>query len=577
MSDEIRRVIRQFAISNALAHDGKARVESVAGILLAERADLRPRAKELLRIVSEVVEEVNALPKSELSAEGEVVTLRKDRASETRKKELPPLPNAGKYKVIVTRFAPNPDGPLTFGHARAIILSHEYSIRYAGKFIIRFEDTDPKTKPPTIEAYDWIREDLEWLGADWQEEYIQSARLEIYYRYAERLLNDSVAYVCTCKPTRFRSLVRESRACPCRSKDRKLHLSRWKKMLSGEYPEGKAVVRIKTDLQHPNPAVRDWPALRIIDTSIHPHPLVGSKFRVWPLYNFSASIDDHEMGITHILRAKEHVTNVPKQEYVYRHMGWEYPEAIHYGMVLLPEAKIHKSVIRQEISEGKYLGWDDPRLTTLRAMRRRGIVPETIRRFMLEIGAKPVEATLSWDNLYSINRKLLDPTTKRYSFVADPIDLEINGLQNEFEGKIPYHPQKPEYGFHYTRIVPSDGRARIQISKDDFANLEKGTIVRLMGLFNIQVDSKEPDGLHARYHSTETESARKSGAQIIQWVQPVRSVPIEVVMPDANRRNGVGETDCLNIERDSIVQFLRFGFVRIDQNDGKLVAFYAHK
>ncbi len=577
LSEDTLQTIRKYVVSNSIEHQGKARGDSVIGRILSEHPDLRPLAKEVAKAVAEAVKDVNRLPLEQQKQleSADAASPRARFRDEDRK--LPPLPNADQYDVIVTRFAPNPDGPLTFGHARAIVVSQEYAVLYKGRFVLRFEDTDPRTKPPLPEAYGWIKEDLMWLGADWQAEYIQSSRLEIYYSYAEKLIKDGKAYVCTCEPQHFRELIQESQECPCRSKDPEEHLARWEKMLNGEILEGEAVVRVKTELTHPNPAVREWPALRVIDTEKHPHPLVGSRYRVWPLYNFSAAIDDHEMGVTHILRAKEHVSNATRQEFLYRYMGWKYPEAIHFGMVLLPGTEIHKSFILKEIREGKYLGWDDPRLTTLRALKRRGILPSTIRSFMLEIGAKPIEATLSWDNLYAVNRKLLDPVSKRYSFVPNPLTLTVENVPGAVESKIPYHVEKPELGFHAVSIDSSQGEARLAVSGDDTSILKEGKLVRLMGLFNVRVTSVAPDVMATTYESLETADAKKEGAPIIQWVESEQSLPVEVVMPDATKKVGLGEKDCSELRQDDIVQFLRFGFVRIDDVAGRIQCFYAHK
>lgn len=577
LSEKTRQTIRKYVVSNSLEHQGKARGDSVIGRILSEHPDLRPLAKEVAQAVAESVSEVNNLTLEQQEKLETAVAAAPHARFRDEDRRLPPLPNADQYDVIVTRFAPNPDGPLTFGHARAIVVSQEYAVLYKGKFVLRFEDTDPRTKPPLPEAYAWIKEDLRWLGAEWQVEYTQSSRLEIYYSYAEKLISKGEAYVCNCKPQRFKDLIQQSKACPCRSKPPEEHLARWRKMLNGEIAEGEAVVRLRTELTHPNPAVRDWPALRIINTEKHPHPLVESRYRVWPLYNFSAAIDDHEMGITHILRAKEHVSNATRQEFLYRYMGWKYPEAIHFGMVLLPGTEIHKSFILKEIRQGKYLGWDDPRLTTLRALRRRGILPETIRRFMLEIGAKPIEATLSWDNLYAVNRKLLDPMSKRYSFVPAPLALTVENIPGKIQSKIPYHVEKPELGFHTASIESSKGAARLGVSRDDANILQEGKLVRLMGLFNVRITSVAADAIVTTYESLETADAKKEGAPIIQWVKTEKSLPIQVVMPDATRKVGLGEKDCSKLQQGDIIQFLRFGFVRVDQVAGGIQCFYAHK
>jgi glutamyl-tRNA synthetase len=172
-------------------------------------------------------------------------------------------------------------------------------------------------------------------------------------------------------------------------------------MLDGTYPEGSAVMRVKTDLDHPNPAVRDWPALRIIDTVKYPHPRVGSKYRVWPLYNIAAGLDDHLLGITHIIRGKDHLTNGVRQEYLYKHLGWEYPQAIHYGRLKITGAFLSKSKIVAGIRDGTFNGWDDPRLATFAALRKRGITPEAIKKMIIDVGPKPADVTLSWENLYA--------------------------------------------------------------------------------------------------------------------------------------------------------------------------------
>jgi glutamyl-tRNA synthetase len=183
-------------------------------------------------------------------------------------KRLPPLPNVEKYAQVVTRFSPNPDCVLHLGSARAIVLCYEYARMYKGRFLLRFEDTDPKLKRPVLELYDSVREDLAWLGCKPDEEFIQSDRISIYYDYAEKLLTNGNAYVCTCQPQEFKERTSAKKPCECRDLPLEDHLERWRSMLDGGYPEGEVVVRVKTDLNHPNPAVRDWPALRVIDATL---------------------------------------------------------------------------------------------------------------------------------------------------------------------------------------------------------------------------------------------------------------------------------------------------------------------
>ena len=429
---ELRELIRKAALLNAVSHNGKAQAGAMVGKVLGEKQELRSRVKELSGVINAVVNEVNSLSLAEQKVIVEKnwpETQKKEKAEEKR---LSPLPNADKYAQIVTRFSPNPDCVLHLGSARAILLSHEYARIYNGKFILRFEDTDPKIKKPSLKFYDSIRHDLNWLGCKVDEEYIQSDRLPIYYEYTERLIGDGNAYVCECPSEEFRKIIIAKQACPCREVPATEQLERWNRMLSGDYTEGQAVVRVKTDLENPNPAVRDWPALRIIDTKKYPHPRVGSKYIVWPLYNLAAGLDDHLMSMTHIIRGKEHYTNMVRQKYMYDYLGWTYPEAIHYGRLKITGAFLSKSKIVQGVKEGQYKGYDDPRLGTFAALRKRGITSEAIKKMIIDVGIKSNDVTLSWENLFSYNRKILDASSERYFFVPQPVELKVTAVPKAF-------------------------------------------------------------------------------------------------------------------------------------------------
>ena len=374
-TEDLGSIARKHALLNAVEHGGKANPNVVLGRIFAEMPSLRPNVKPLLAEINSIVAEVNNLSLKEqqdLVKRNWPESMIKEKPPK-EEKQLPPLPRVKQYKQVVTRFSPNPDCVLHMGNARAMILSHDYAKLYHGKFILRFEDTDPRIKRPELSFYEQIREDLTWLDCGWDEEFIQSDRLEIYYDYAKKLIEKGHAYVCTCETEAFRKRTLEGMACPCRSLSPNENLLRWEKMLEGSYGEGEAIVRIKTDLKHPNPAVREWPALRIIDTKKHPHPRVGDQYRIWPLYNLSCGLDDHLMGVTHIIRGKEHLTNEVRQRFLYQYFGWLYPEPIHTGRLKVVDAVLSKSKIKLGMKEGIYKGYDDPRLATLTALRRRGI------------------------------------------------------------------------------------------------------------------------------------------------------------------------------------------------------------
>ncbi|KPV61948.1 MAG: Glutamate--tRNA ligase [Candidatus Bathyarchaeota archaeon BA1] len=575
---EVKEYIRKIALLNAILHDGKAQAQPVLGRLLAEQPDLKTRIREVAPTIAEVIQEVNKLSVEEqrkILEQRWPEVLVKERVEEERK--LPPLPNVERYERVVTRFSPNPDCVLHLGSARAIILCYEYARMHNGSFILRFEDTDPKLKKPMLPFYDSIREDMRWLGCRWDAEFIQSDRLPIYYEHAERLLKSGHAYVCVCRPEAFREKVMAKQPCPCRDLTPDDHLVRWNHMLNGTYGEGEAAVRVKTELKHPNPAVRDWPALRIIDTEKYPHPRTGSQYRVWPLYNLACGIDDNLMGVTHIIRGKEHLTNQVRQEYMYEHFGWKYPEAIHYGRMKIAGATLSKSKILQGLKGGVFKHWDDPRLATFAALRRRGITPEAIRRLIIDVGPKPVDVVLSWENLYANNRKIIDPAANRYFFVQNPIQLIVKNIPRVFVAKLPLHPDHPKRGFRQFEIEPIEGEASFWASSDDMKVLETGKVTRFMGLFNIQVEKVEKYLINAIFHSESYEEAKKMSAPLIHWIPVGADIPCEVIMPDASTMEGIAESHCKTLRPNQIIQFERFGFIRVDNLNKKLTAYFAHR
>jgi glutamyl-tRNA synthetase len=576
---ELREFIRKTALLNAVGHDGRAQAGAMVGKILGEKAELRSRVKELSGVINTVVGEVNSLSLVEQKAIVEKNWPETQKKEKVEEKRLPPLPNADKYKQIVTRFSPNPDCVLHLGSARAILLSHEYARIYNGKFILRFEDTDPKVKKPSLKFYDSIRTDLRWLGCKVDEEYIQSDRLPIYYQYTEILVGDGNAYVCECVPDEFRKITIAKQPCPCRNLPATEQLERWHRMLNGNYQEGQAVVRVKTDLDHPNPAIRDWPALRIIDTKKYPHPRVGNKYIVWPLYNLAAGLDDHLMGMTHIIRGKEHYTNMVRQKYMYQHLGWEYPEAIHYGRLKITGAALSKSKIVAGIKDGSFEDFDDPRLGTFAALKKRGITPEAIKKMIIDVGIKPNDVTLSWENLYAYNRKILDATSNRYFFVAQPTELKVTAVPKAFQAKLPLHPEKPDRGFREYRIEPegAENMVSLWIPLKDAQGMQPEQTIRLIELFNIKIKNLTGGSVTATFESESYEEVRKIKAQLIQWIAKGTEYPTQVINQDASVTEGFAESDCKKLKPDAIIQFERFGFVHVTEVGEKLVVYYSQK
>lgn len=578
---DVLLLIRKHALLNAYKHDGKCETSAVLGKVLGERPDLKNLVKELYPFLKQIVDEVNRLSLDEqlsilkTNFPDAIVEVPKAKAEE---KKLPPLPDADKYAKIITRFSPNPDCALHLGSARAIILSHDYARQYNGKFILRFEDTDPRLKKASLIFYNLIREDLNWLECRWDEEFIQSDRLSIYYEIVEDLIKANGAYVCTCEPTTFRSYIASSKACPCRNLTLEEQMDRWKNMLDGNYKEGQAIVRVKTDLNHPNPAVRDWPALRIVDTIKHPHPRVGSKYHIWPLYNFAAGVDDHLMGITHIIRGKEHLTNAIRQMYMYKHLNWEYPVAIHYGRLKIEGAVLSKSKIIQGIRDGLYEGFDDPRLATFLALRRRGFQPDAIRKLIYDVGIKPVDATLSWQNLYSYNRQIVDKVASRYFAILDKIELQIHGIKGNLKAVLPKHPDDKARGNRELEVHQKNGIAKVFVSKSDKELLLSKPIIRLMGLMNIGDVKSEGDHLKASFKGLSIYEAREAEAPLIHWLPTQDTVKIILVMFTGKKIEGLAEKNLADEPMNSLVQLERLGFGRIDsKSDDKIVIYFTSR
>lgn len=575
MSDEaIRETAKKFATLNASQFEGRAQTGSVIGKVLAEHPELKTKIKTVVPIINQVVNEVNSwtLNQQRSFVEDNYPELLETKKEVEEEKTMPPLEDAETWAIVKTRFAPNPDGALHLGSSEPIIFCDEYSKMYKGHFILRYEDTSAEVKPPIPEMYDAILEDLKWLNVKIDEKYVQSDRLEIYYRYAEQLLREGNAYVCTCEPETFREQYMAMEACPCRNLDTETQLKRWFMMLDGSYMKGEAVVRVKTDLTHPNPAVRDWPALRISDVE---HPRQGTNYRVWPLYNFSCGIDDHLMGVSHVIRGKEHDVNSIRQSWLQRHFGWRPPTVINVGRVGLEDSILSKSRMRAGIDDGIYWGWDDPRLGTLIALRRRGIQPETIRSLMIQIGPKPINVMISWDNMAAENRKNIEPIANRYYFVEDPTPIKVAEVPGEIEAKLPLHPDHPERGTRNYRIVPKNGEQVFKLSRADADNLKVGDLVRLMGLLNLEITGKGIP-LTGKYHSRDYMIAREAQAPFIQWLPEGSGVKGEVVMPDARIAVGLIEEYCTELDVNDMIQFERFGFCRVDHRE-PFVAYYSHK
>ncbi len=554
--NDLEEIVYKHALLNAAKHKGSANPGAVIGSIMSQEPDLRSRAKEIGPIAGKIVAQVNKLSEDEQASQMAKYHVEVKENKQKKEEGLQELP--GSHDNVVMRFAPNPSGPLHIGHARAAVPNGEYVKRYDGKLILRIEDTDPKRV--FEDAYDLIPQDLEWLGITPDEVYYQSDRFEIYYDYARQLIEKGAAYMCTCDGATFKELKDNCMPCPCRDNSVEENLVLWDKF--DQMDAGEAVLRVKTDINHKNPAIRDWVAMRIVEEA---HPRLANKYRIYPMMNFSVAVDDHLMGMSHVLRGKDHLANSEKQKYLYEHMGWDVPEFIHYGRLKMEDIALSTSKALEGISSGKYSGWDDPRLGTLRAIARRGIQPQTIYNLITEIGVKMSDSAISWKKIYGLNRNFLEPIANRYFFVENPVKITVDGYEDgAIDIERPLHADHEDRG---NRILPFAGS--VYLASEDIKN----GVARLMDAVNVDIS-----GDNITYNSTSFEQARDLKAKIIQWVPIEDNVNVSIVMDDASIKTGLGEGALKDLKVGDVVQFERVGFARLDEiKDDELIFYYAHK
>jgi len=325
----------------------------------------------------------------------------KDILSEREEREgLSELPNA---KKVVMRFAPSPSGALHIGHAMTACLSFDYVMKYKGKFIVRIEDTNPDNIYP--KAYKLIEKDSKWLFNNKAKIVIQSDRMELYYKYAKKLIESGNAYVCTCPGDDFREYSKNKKDCPCRNNDKKENLIRWDMMFDKSgYKPGEVVLRFKSDMKDKNPAMRDFPLARV---NLTEHPRKKKKYRVWPLMNLAVPVDDIEMKMTHVIRAKEHRDNAQRQKMVYAALGEKYPWESYLGRYHFTDMELSASKITEGVESGKYSGWNDPKLPTIQALMKK-YKPNAFWKLAEHRGLSEVDKVMDKKDFF----KLLDEFNK---------------------------------------------------------------------------------------------------------------------------------------------------------------------
>jgi glutamyl-tRNA synthetase len=577
--DDLEIEIRKAVLDNAVKYNGKPSVKSVMGFLLGSRADLRSRAGEVKSIAERIVAEVEKMSIDEQISELKRLApelLETPEGTEgVEDRELPDLPNLKKWTKVVMRLAPFPSGPLHIGNARMVVLNDYYVKRYAGELILVFDDTIGSTeKVVEEEAYDLIPQGLEYLGVKYHKTVYKSDRMKFFYRYAVDLIERGEAYVCDCDAAVWRKEHKiKGIPCACRSLGSAENLARWEKMLDGTYSEKAAAVRLKTGMDNPDPAMRDHVILRISETE---HPRVGTKYRVWPLLEYSWGVDDHELGISHIIRGKDLVKEGKIEQHIWSIYGWKHPELIYYGRLKFEDATLSKSKSRKEVHDGTYTGWDDPRTWSLQSLERRGIDPEAIRKAMLDLGLSIVDISISMKSVYSENRKLRDAEAPRAFFVQDPVWLNVQNLSPGLtEAHVPVHPDFPERGMRIIPLHAVKGKSEFGIQESDLKRFKVGTVFRLKDMANFTLETKSPPT--ASFHSVDVEQVRDVNGPIVHWIPKEGSVAVEMTLIDGSTSRGLAEAGISKMKAGTFLQFERVGFARIFKKGDPILVSFAHK
>ncbi len=571
-NSDLQGKIYYLAVQNSLQYEGKGQTSSVMGKVMGTFPEIRQYAKELTDIIKKSVDEANQLASTHgLTHLKEILEVNAPHLLERKVKEkrvgLPELKNAINGEVIL-RFAPNPNGPLSFGHSRGIIINSEYAKRYNGKWILRFDDTDTVRKPPMPEAYNLIQEEVEWLtGKSADKVIIASDRIETYYNHAYELIEKGGAYICTLTADEFRTYRQNKSNSPDRSRSPEENIILWEKMLRGEFLPGEAVVRIKTDMTLPNPALRDWPALRIQDTETNPHPRkdINSKYKVWPLLDFQSGIDDHLEGVTHIIRGKDLMDSTRKQTLLYEYFNWDYPETIYWGRVKIHEfGGFSTSNMKNDIAEGKYTGWDDSRLPTIASMRKRGFSPEGLRNFWIELALTQKDISASMATIYSHNVKIIDATTPRLFFVRNPIAINLTKDNQDIPPtfKSQLHPENASMGNRIWNL--SKDSMKIYIEKEDLELAQKNNNkIRLKDFADIIIENDVASIISINPNEK---------LPIIHWLDSNNSEKATLETTNENNLeiiDGFLETSPIT-STEQILQLERIGYAKLD-NKNKLI------
>lgn len=561
VTEEVGLLIRKYAIKNAVDY-GKAEPGSVLSKVVKAAAGVP--IPELKAEVQGTVDAVNGMDKAGLEREYAPFAAefeQKAKAS-AEKSEKPRMELEGAVVgQFATRFAPEPSGYAHLGHAKAAWLGREFADMYKGTLALYFDDTNPSKEKQ--EFVDEIKGDLGWLGLKFDREYYSSDHMDALYGFAEKLIGGGDAYVCSCAQDTMKELRFAGKGCEHRDRPVGENLSLWKRMLGGELGENEVVLRLKLDMASLNTTVRDPVAFRIMT---EPHYRQGTKYRVWPTYDFNTPIVDSLEGITDVIRDKDYELRDELYGRILDLLALRKPRIRSMARLKIIGNMTSKRKTNALIEDGSLSGYDDPRLITVPGMRRRGIQPRAIREFVLKSGMSKNDSRVSIDVLLSENKAVIDPVAKHLFFVKDPFRVVVKG-EGERPVKLRLHPTADLGTRDYSTWD------EFYISKEDADLLNEGDTFRLKDLMAVKVASLDEKGMVAV-------AVAENEGKVLQWVSGRDYVECSVLIPGSlvddkgefikdslGTAGGYAEDYVDKLDAHDIVQFERFGYCILDDKE----------
>ena len=582
---DLEQFIFLISLENAVNYNGKANPKALIGKCISKFPETKGNISFLTEKINQIVKEVNKLKleiiKKKLLELKPNINEKKENTSKNKRDGLPELKNT--ENGVVVRFEPAPSGYLHIGHLFSLVANYAVKKKYGGKFILRIADTNPSNID--IENYDRVIEDVKWITNNEIDEIVyQSDRMNIYYKYLRTLMELGKAYVCKCDTETFKNYVDNKEMCSCnREMSLDIQLRKFEKFMTGRYKQGEAVIRFRADYKHNNPAMRTFTLARINEEK---HARVGKKYRVWPTMHLSVAIDDILMGITHVIRGKDHEINMERQKLIHKALNFKSPEYFHLGRMKFENVILSKSELSKMIKDGKYEGWDDPRVPSLISYRKRGFKAEAFVKYILSLGISKRDSKIRIEEfqkgLNFYNKQILEKEANRYFFVHNPKKITILNL-NEYKNTVCSLENKKISDCNYIELKkhPEDktkGIRKIKISTQylidsiDFNNLKKGDLFRMMHFANFKIISKNKDEMKVEYVSKEYSKEIKIERNI-HYVEISNNENIEIILQNNQKLKGISEY-LDNIKEGESIQFERFGFVRYDKTEKGIKKFY---